>query len=230
MLTYPLQIDFRGLNGWPGEEVPPPKYPFVKKKTRFAPMVPSYMRKLLPPTRPLNSERLRISALLPEPWMADHVIDRSTIVSASTYLEMALEFPGVTGVWDCHFDSAFAISESGPASTLEVRKESHKFQILSSSNLTSGQNDPSWTRSGPVFDRVHAHGKLAYGMPHVAMRHINVKDVLSRCSFEASAEMVYEEFRGIAQFGPTWVHCNISWSVWTELTASLLVSAGSTSV
>jgi hypothetical protein len=71
------QINFSALNGCPVDSVKGPAYPFQMQLWPFAAREASYIRCLLPPTRPLNSPRLRISPKLPEPWISHHVIDHS---------------------------------------------------------------------------------------------------------------------------------------------------------
>ncbi|KAI3601476.1 polyketide synthase [Moniliophthora roreri] len=199
-------INFALLNGCPPEKLEGPSYPFQFK---YFPITisrgPNYYQKLLPPERPLNSERLRVSPRLPEEWMADHVIDQSNLIPAAAYIEMALEFPDVTTVWDCRFETAFILDPSVPASTLKVSQEGNRWSVKSSSALQSMQGDLSWTRSEPSFDSVHAYGKLGYGKPEIspgAITHVDVDAVLARCKVTALHEAVYEELVGVAQFGP----------------------------
>ncbi|EEB99818.1 hypothetical protein MPER_00405, partial [Moniliophthora perniciosa FA553] len=152
-------VNFALLNGCPPEKFLGPKYPFQTKYFTIAPRVPSYLHKLLPAERPLNSERLRVSPSLPEAWMADHVIDQSNLIPAAAYIEMALEFPDVTSVWDCRFESAFILDPSVPASTLKVSRDGSRWSVKSSTALQSMQGDIDWTRSSPPFDSLHAYGK-----------------------------------------------------------------------
>ncbi|ESK88629.1 polyketide synthase [Moniliophthora roreri MCA 2997] len=197
-------VNFALLNGCPPENFLGPKYPFQMKYFPVAPRVPSYVRKLLPAERPLNSERLRISPHLPEDWMADHVIDHSNLIPAAAYLEMALEFPDVTSVWDCRFESAFILDGSVPAATLKVSRDGNRWSVKSSSALQSMQGDLTWTRSEPSFDSIHAYGKLGYGKPELrpgAITHVDVDAVIARSKVQASHEALYDELSQVAQFG-----------------------------
>ncbi|EPQ50300.1 polyketide synthase [Gloeophyllum trabeum ATCC 11539] len=198
-------INFSVLNGCPSETITGPAYPFQWKHTPVAPRLPSYLSCLLPPTRLLNSSRLRVSPKLPEEWMGDHIVDETNLVPASAYIEMALEFDGVTQVWDCRFDAPCILDENASPATLEVAKDGNRFTIKSSSSLESMQGDLEWTRSGPVFDTLHATGKLGYGKPVTgpnAVTKIDVQDVLSRCFARYTKEEIYAEMHDILQFGP----------------------------
>ncbi|KAK7047807.1 hypothetical protein VNI00_006135 [Paramarasmius palmivorus] len=197
-------VNFALLNGCPPGRIEGPKYPFQPKYFTIAPRVQSYLEKLLPPQRPLNGERLRVSPSLPEDWMADHVIDQSNLIPAAAYIEMALEFPDVTSVWDCRFESAFILDGSVPAATLKVSQEGDRWSVKSSSALQSMQGDLSWTRSEPPFDSIHAYGKLGYGKPEISpggITHVDVDAVIARSRATALHEAVYEEMVGVAQFG-----------------------------
>ncbi|KAF9261006.1 polyketide synthase [Marasmius fiardii PR-910] len=197
-------VNFALLNGCPPENILGPKYPFQPKYFPIAQRVPSYLHKLLPTQRPLNSERLRVSPRLPEDWMADHVIDQSNLIPAAAYLEMALEFPDVTSVWDCRFESAFILDGTVPASTLKVARDGNKWSVRSSTSLQSMQGDMTWTRSEPEFDSLHAYGKLGYGQPEISpggITHIDLNAVLARCTTTVGHDEVYEELEGVAQFG-----------------------------
>ncbi|KAG7085922.1 Type I Iterative PKS [Marasmius oreades] len=197
-------VNFALLNGCPPEKIQEPKYPFQPKYFPIGHRVPSYLHKLLPAERPLNSERLRVSPRLPEDWMADHVIDQSNLIPAAAYIEMALEFPDVTSVWDCRFESAFILDGNVPASTLKVSQDGNKWSVRSSSSLQSMQGDLTWTRSEPEFDNLHAYGKLGYGKPEISpggITHIDVDAVIARCKTTVGHDAVYEELEGVAQFG-----------------------------
>jgi hypothetical protein len=221
-----FQINFSVLTGCPEVSIEGPAYPFQWKFCPFAVKEPSYLRKLLPPTRPLNSKRLRISPDLPEPWISHHVIDGSVsalglgrrvdcadpsmqnLIPAAAYIEMALEFPGVTQLWDCSFEAAYILDDSVPPGTLEVSKDGNSWWVKSSSALLSFQGDMEWTRSSPEFDTVHSCGKLGYGKPEIGpdpITCVDVDAVLSRCIRTYEREALYAELEGIAQFGPEYV-------------------------
>jgi fatty acid synthase len=155
--------------------------------------------------------------------MSDHVIDHSVflffggmthtinavgiqnLIPAAAYIEMALEFPDVTHVWDCQFESTFILDGSAPPSTLEVSKKGNSWWVKSSSALQSMQGNLEWTRSGAVFDKVHSRGKLGYGKPVLEpndIAHVDVKTVLERCIQTYEKAMLYGDLEGIAQFGP----------------------------
>ncbi|KAL4254858.1 hypothetical protein ABKN59_004677 [Abortiporus biennis] len=203
-------LNFACLNGCPPHQIEGPAYPFQKKYRSFAPMVPTHAYKLLPPTRLLNSERLRVSALLPEPWMGDHVIDQSNLVPAAAYMEMMLEFPGVTSLFDCRFENACIMDPALPAVTLEVKKDGNFATIKSSSGLETMQGDLTWTRANTEFDVLHAYGKLGYGLPEVSssVSYVEVEEVISRCTYDYSREDIYEEMGTYAQFGPEFMRIN----------------------
>jgi fatty acid synthase len=121
---------------------------------------------------------------------------------------MALEFPGVTQIWDCRFENAYILDDSAPPGTLEVSKEGNNWWVKSSSSLQSMQGDLEWTRSGAVFDTMHSYGKLGYGKPVLGphdITHVDVKAILSRCIQTNEKAEIYAETEGIAQFGPEYV-------------------------
>jgi fatty acid synthase, animal type len=77
---------------------------------------------------------------------------------------MALEFPGVTSVWDCRFESAFILDPSVPAATLKVAQEGNRWSVKSSSVLRkhgvchvsvprSYTNQKAWTTT------IHGHAQ-----------------------------------------------------------------------
>ncbi|KDQ58084.1 hypothetical protein JAAARDRAFT_57854 [Jaapia argillacea MUCL 33604] len=204
-------INFAKLNGCPPTRLQGPAYPFQKKFRPFAPNVPTHVMKQLPRHRPLNSERLRVSAQLPEEWMGHHVIDHSNIIPAAAYIEMLLEFPGVTMVWDCHFEAACMLDPSFPAVTIEVKKDGHFATIRSSTGLETMQGDLAWTSSAPAFDVQHAWGKLGYGIPELGSRslaHVDVEAVMERCPYSHTRDELYDDISGFAQFGPEFMRIN----------------------
>ncbi|KZT06920.1 polyketide synthase [Laetiporus sulphureus 93-53] len=205
LLLYGVNsINFSILNGCPSDSFEGPAYPFNMRFYPFAAREASYLRRLLPATRPLNSTRLRVCPQLPEPWMSHHVIDHSNLIPAAAYIEMALEFPGVTQVWDCRFEAACILEEGVPPVTLEVAKDGINWWVKSSSSLQTMQGDLEWTRATPEFDTVHAHGKLGYGVPDLSIggfKRVDVAAVLARCTSTHQHEELYAELEGIAQFG-----------------------------
>ncbi|CCM00451.1 uncharacterized protein FIBRA_02483 [Fibroporia radiculosa] len=208
-------IDFSMLNAYPSESLPVVEYPFNKKRWLCANAVvkpASYQRWLLPPTRALNSSRLRVGPNNPESWMSQHVIDRSNLIPASAYIEMALEFPDVTEVWDCKFESACILDEYGPPITLEVSNEGVEWFVKSSSALQTMKGDLEWTRRGvPLFDTVHSRGKLGYGPPKLSpngVTSVNVDAVIERCFQSSTKEEIYAHLRNYAQFGPEFMRIN----------------------
>ena len=127
------------------------------------------------------------------------------LIPASAYIEMALEFPGVTQVWDCRFEAAFILEESVPPGTLEVAKDGISWSIKSSSALETMQGDLEWTRSAPQFDVTHAYGKLGYGKPEISpggITKVDVDAVLARCIQTHDKAEFYAEAEGVTQFGP----------------------------
>lgn len=118
---------------------------------------------------------------------------------------MALEFPGVTQVWDCRFEAAYTLDESSPPGTLEVARDDNSWWVKSSSSLLTMQGDLEWTRVGPEFDTLHAYGKLGYGKPEIstgALEKVDVEAVLARCFQSHEKDELYADLEGIAQFGP----------------------------
>ncbi|GJJ08186.1 Type I Iterative PKS [Clathrus columnatus] len=202
-------IDFSLLNGYPSETLPDVEYPFNKKLWLYANVSAppaSYQRWLLPPTRILNSTRLRVGPQNPEPWMAEHIIDHSNFIPASAYVEMILEFPGVTEVWDCRFETMCILYESVPPSTLEVSKNGIDWFIKSSTALQNTQGDFEWAREGsPPFDIVHSRGKLSYGIPKLGpnpITRINKDELLKRLPIYSTKEELYGRLGSYSQFGP----------------------------
>ncbi|PCH43244.1 hypothetical protein WOLCODRAFT_74073, partial [Wolfiporia cocos MD-104 SS10] len=201
-------INFSLLNGCPAQYFEGPAYPFQWKLYPLANREPTYLRRLLPPTRPLNSTRLRVSPHIPESWVSHHVIDHSILIPAAAYVEMALEFPDVTHVWDCRFESACILEEGVPPVTLEVAKEGVSWWVKSSTALQTMQGDLEWTRTSPAFDMMHAYGKLGYGKPELypdSITKVDVDAVLKRCISAHDKDELYADLEGIAQFGPEWV-------------------------
>jgi fatty acid synthase len=136
--------------------------------------------------------------------MAD-AVGIQNLIPAAAYIEMALEFPDVTHVWDCQFESAFILDESAPPGTLEVSKKGNSWWVRSSSALQSMQGSMEWTRSGAVFDKLHSCGKLGYGKPVLGpndFTHVDVETVLRRCIQTYEKAALYGDLEGIAQFGP----------------------------
>ncbi|KAF9238192.1 polyketide synthase [Melanogaster broomeanus] len=107
-------INFSELTGCPELNVEGPTYPFQRKEWRYGMDEPSYIQ------RPLNSTRLRISSVLPEPWMGQHVIEHTNLVPASAYLEMGLEFPDVTHLYDCQFPTRWDMAWTRTGPTFDV--------------------------------------------------------------------------------------------------------------
>ena len=127
------------------------------------------------------------------------------LIPAAAYIEMALEFPDVTHVWDCQFESAFILDELAPPGTLEVSKKGNSWWVKSSSALQSMQGNLEWTRSGAVFDKLHSCGKLGYGNPVLGpndFTHVDVEAILGRCIQTYEKAALYGDPEGIAQFGP----------------------------
>ncbi|KAF9235665.1 polyketide synthase [Melanogaster broomeanus] len=198
-------INFSALTGCPAMNFDGPAYPFNWKQWRFGMDDPSYIRRLLPKERPLNSTRLRVSPVLPEPWMGDYVIDHTNLVPAAAYLEMGLEFPDVTYLYDCRFSTMYILEESGPPGTLEVSHEGSSWWVKSSSQMLNAQGDMEWTRIGPTFDVLHAYGNLGYGPVELgpdAMTHVDVDALLARCTHTFEGDTVANMLAGFAQFGP----------------------------
>jgi fatty acid synthase len=118
---------------------------------------------------------------------------------------MALEFPGVTQVWDCRFEAAYILDDTVAPGTLEVARDGNNWWVKSSSAIQTMQGDLEWTRSGAEFDTTHSYGKLGYGTPGLdadAITHVNVDAVLDRCIQTHEKEALYADLEGIAQFGP----------------------------
>ncbi|KAH7886699.1 hypothetical protein F5I97DRAFT_2059038 [Phlebopus sp. FC_14] len=208
-------IDFSLLNGYPSKSIRDIEYPFNKKLWLYANVAAtpaSYHRWLLPPTRALNSVRLRVGPHNPEPWMSQHVIDRSNLIPASAYVEMGLQFPGVTEVWDCRFENMCILDESVPPTTLEISKEGIEWFVKSSTPLQNMRGDLEWVRqNAPPFDTVHSRGKMSYGMPILgpdAITKVNVGEVVERCSKSNTKEELYEQLEAYAQFGPEFMRIN----------------------
>ncbi|KAJ3555439.1 hypothetical protein NM688_g2577 [Phlebia brevispora] len=197
-------VNFPVLSGCPAERFEGPDYPFQLKVIPFAPPVPSYLNRLLPPTRALNSTRLYVSPHLPEMWMSHHVINHTNLIPAAAYVEMALEFPGVTQVWDCYFEAACILEESAPPLILDVAKDGIYWSVKSSSALQNIQGDLEWTRSEAPFDTTHAHGKLGYGKPRLnsqSITKVDVDAILARCLQTKYQDDIYAESEGLVQFG-----------------------------
>ncbi|CCM04557.1 uncharacterized protein FIBRA_06738 [Fibroporia radiculosa] len=201
------KINFSELTGCPEMNIEGPSYPFQRKLWRFGMDEPSYICNLLPAERPLNSTRLRVSPIMPEPWMGHHVIDHTNLIPAAAYLEMGMEFPGVTHLYDCRFETMYVLDESGPPGTLEVSRQGNSWWVKSSSQMSNllGDSDKQWTRTGPSFDTLHSYGKLGYGRPELqsdAITQVDLEEVLSRCPYTFGHDALYQEFDGLAQFGP----------------------------
>lgn len=127
------------------------------------------------------------------------------MVPAAAYVEMALEFPGVTQVLDCRFEAACILDDSSPPITLEVAKQGNKWSVKSSTALQSMSGDLEWTRSSPVFDKLHARGKLGFGVPEVgliAVTKVDVDAVLGRCISTHTKHEFYDGMKTFIQFGP----------------------------
>ncbi|EPQ51987.1 polyketide synthase [Gloeophyllum trabeum ATCC 11539] len=211
MLAGVNSMNLARLNGCQPDRVKGPEYPFQKKYRPFATLIPSYAAKRLPRHRPLNSERLRVSPLLPEPWMADHIIDGSVIIPAAAYMEMLLEFPNVTAIYDCSFDAACVLDPAASPVTIEVKKLGNFVTIKSSEGLETMQGDLSWTVAAPIFDTQHACGKLGYGIPPLGPRtisHVDIDEILARCPYSHSREELYDTIFAVAQFGPEFKRIN----------------------
>ena len=127
------------------------------------------------------------------------------MVPAAAYMEMALEFPGVTQVLDCRFEAACMLDDSSPPITLEVAKEGNSWTVKSSTALQTMTGDLEWTRSGPVFDKVHARGRMGFGMPEMGLdsvTKVDVEAVLRRCISTHSKDEFYDGMNIFLQFGP----------------------------
>ncbi|KAF8157648.1 hypothetical protein K438DRAFT_1777141 [Mycena galopus ATCC 62051] len=197
-------INFAVLNGCVPGILKGPAYPMDGKVWPFAQPEVGYLRRLLPPRPPLNSTRLRVSPSISGEWMGDHVVDKSNIVPAAAYLEMALEFGNVMHLWDCHFSAACAVAPDAPAVTLEVSKEGINWTVKSSEDLRRAEDDIQWTESGPKFNTVHVYGKLGYGTPRIGpknLRKVDVDAVLERCFAAFGHDDFYSEIETVSQFG-----------------------------
>ncbi|GJJ10578.1 putative PKSNRPS-like protein biosyntheticcluster [Clathrus columnatus] len=219
------EIDFSLLNGYPSETLPDIDYPFNKKLWLYANVTAppaSYQRWLLPPTRALNSTRLRVGPSNPEPWMAEHVVDGSNLIPASAYVEMILEFPGVTEVWDCRFEAACILDEFVPPVTLEVSKDGVDWFVRSSTALQNMQGNFEWAREGsPPFDIVHACGKLSYEIPKLSpnlITHLNKDEFLKRSQYSTNEEL-YRKLESYSQFGPQFMRIERYYSNGKEVLA-----------
>ncbi|KAI0917773.1 Type I Iterative Polyketide synthase (PKS) [Taiwanofungus camphoratus] len=204
-------INFAKLNGCAPVFEGEPSYPFQKKYWHQAYNTPSHAMRRLPRTRPLNNERLRVSAVLPESWMGDHVINFTNLIPAAAYIEMLLEFPDVTMVWDCRFENACILDPKVPAVTLEVKKDGNFVTVKSSTGLETMAGDLAWTRSSPIFDVQHASGKLGYGKPDLSadcLQFVDVDALQARCSNSYTREEFYNFYSDIAQFGPEFKRVN----------------------
>ncbi|KAF9237185.1 polyketide synthase [Melanogaster broomeanus] len=198
-------FSFSELTGYPDVNFEGPAYPFNRKHWRFGMDEPSYIRRLLPKETPLNSMRLRVSPVLPEPWIGDHVIDNTNLIPAAAYLEMGLEFPDVTHLYDCRFPAMYVLDESGPPGTLEVSHEGNSWWVKSSSQMLNPQGDMDWTRVGPIFDVLHARGKLGYGPVELgpdAITRVDVDALLARCTHTFDGDTFSSMMVGLTQFGP----------------------------
>ncbi|KAJ6535978.1 hypothetical protein DFH09DRAFT_1043015 [Mycena vulgaris] len=197
-------INFSVLNGCAPGILSGPAYPMEGKVWPFAPQEVNYLRRLLPPRPPLNSTRLRVSPNIPAEWMGDHIVDQSNIVPAAAYIEMALEFGGVTQVWDCHFAAACAVTSDAPPVVLEVLKNGINWTVKSSEDFRRSPDDLQWTEAGPKFNTVHAYGKLGYGTPLLgrnAVSNVDVDAVLNRCFASYGHDDFYNEIETVSQFG-----------------------------
>ncbi|KIJ24979.1 hypothetical protein M422DRAFT_216980 [Sphaerobolus stellatus SS14] len=219
-------IDFSFLNAYPSKSLQDIDYPFNKKLWPYANVTAppaAYHRWLLPPTRALNSTRLRVGPDNPESWMSHHIIDRSNLIPASAYVEMGLEFPGVTEVWDCRFEGMCILDEFVPPTTLEVSKEGIEWFVKSSTALRNMRGDLEWVRqNAPPFDTAHSRGKLGYGVPKSspdAITHVNVDEVAKRCHKWNTKEELYAQLEYYAQFGSEFMRINKSCMNETETLA-----------
>jgi fatty acid synthase, animal type len=127
------------------------------------------------------------------------------LLPAAAYVETALEFPGVTHIFDCRFEAACTLDESAPPTTLEVSKEGNSWSVKSSTALENMIGDLEWTRSGPVPDELHARGKLGFDAPEVgldAVTKVDVEAVLGRCISTHAKDEYYAEIKRFLQFRP----------------------------
>jgi fatty acid synthase len=210
-------INFAKLNGEPKERLVlrAPAYPFqYKMKLHWADPVPEYYRRLLPASRPLNSPRLSVSPELPDVWMGQHVIDRSNLVPASVYMEIAFEFPGVVEIYDVQFKSAFSLDNVNlSVSTFKVTKTEDRFEVCSSSQLTSSTigvtrlaaEELEWARVPELpFDTLHSMGKLSYKPTDTSglLDKIDIANFMSKCTSSISGDAFYDQASEVLQFGP----------------------------
>lgn len=209
-------LNFAKLNGEPKERLAlkAPAYPFqYKMKLNWADLVPGYYQRLLPPLRPLNEPLLKISPELPGTWMGSHIIDKSNLVPASVYMEMAFEFPNVVEIYDVQFNSAFALDDVNfSVSTLKVSRKENIYEICSSSQLIKSAagtvsltvDELGWAREPETsFDNLHSTGKLSCNQPdiHGLPRNIDIDNFISKCTASLSGARFYEETSEILQFG-----------------------------
>ncbi|KAF9237175.1 hypothetical protein BU15DRAFT_76182 [Melanogaster broomeanus] len=185
-------INFSGLTSCPEMNFEGPAYPFNRREWRFGMDDPSYIRRLLPKERPLNSMRLRVGPVLPNlGWATMLLTTPYNLIPAAAYLEMGLEFPDVTYLYDCRFATMYVLEESGPPGTLEVSHEGNSWWVKSSSQMPNAQGDMEWTRIGPTFDVLHAHGNLGYGPVELgpdAITHVDVDALLARCTHSVEGD------------------------------------------
>ncbi|KAJ7717066.1 hypothetical protein DFH07DRAFT_762136 [Mycena maculata] len=186
-------VDFNILNTcntFPVEIAP---YPFVPKQIPIHLPSLSVTKARQQRNGLLNHPQLQVSTQT-HPFLTEHIIGGETIMPASGYIEMALEY-GAKELYDVHFVSILPLFRDKP---VPVNANLDGFHWT----VSTCSQDPvsNWPAS---FDHVHAEGLLVLE-PHSGTENLPLLDlsvISGRCK-KVDMRGFYEGLKSFGQYGP----------------------------
>ncbi|KAJ7865579.1 hypothetical protein B0H14DRAFT_2347885, partial [Mycena olivaceomarginata] len=185
-------VDFNVLNARNTAHMEVAPYPFIPKQTPMNLPSLSVTKARQRRNGPLNHPQLQVSTQT-HPFLAEHVIGGETIMPASGYIEMALEF-GARELYDVRFVSMLPLSRHKPT-PVHVRLDGLHWKVSTCSQ------DSTWPVS---FDHVHAEGLLVTESSTAEDNFppLDFNTIRQRCKTVDMRGRFYETLNSFAQYGP----------------------------
>ncbi|KAJ6492508.1 ketoacyl-synt-domain-containing protein [Mycena vitilis] len=185
-------VDFNVLNARNTVPMKVAPYPFIPKQIPIDLPSTSNTKARQHRNGVMNYPQLHVS-IQTHPYLADHIIGGETIMPASGYIEMALEY-GAKALYDVHFVSILPLFRDKPVSVNVSLDGPHWRVATCSRDLAS-----TWP---PLFDHVHAEGLLLQE-PGVEedLPLLDLKTIRERCKMVDMGGF-YETLKSFAQYGP----------------------------